>query len=147
MDRLANQKCSTAKVKDFVKAHQPKTFDEMRPFLEENFGFRFDGDAKKDPMAFTKEEKAELDQAFAADLEAARKGLKDDERYDAMKISRLPTAIKSIFSHKCGIGWTSGAHTALPVLTTAGGPGAERFSGFLDNTDIARILKDLIAGK
>jgi len=147
MDRLAYQKCSTAKVKDFIRQNQPKTFDEMRPFIEKNIGLRFDGDVKKDPMAFTKEEKAELDKAFAQDLEAARKGLKDDERYDAAKISRLPTTIKSIFSHKCGIGWTSGAHTALPVLTTAGGPGAERFTGFIDNTDISRILKDLIAGK
>jgi len=144
MDRLANQKCSAAKVKDFIRKKQPKTFDELRPFLEENFGFCFDGDVKKNPMAFTKEEKAEIEKAFAHDLEAARKGLKDDERYDASKISKLPTTIKSIFSHKCGIGWTSGSHTALPVLTTAGGPGAERFTGFIDNTDIAKILKDLV---
>ena len=83
--------------------------------------------------------------AFAHDLETAKTGKKDDEAYDAKQISRLPTAVKNVFSHKCGIGWSSGAHTALPVLTTAGGPGAERFTGFLDNTDIARILKDLLA--
>jgi len=144
MDRLAYQKCSAAKVKNFIRKNQPKTFDDLRPFLEENFGLHFDGDVEKDPMTFTKEEKEELDKAFEFDLKAARKGLKDDERYDAMKISRLPTTIKSIFSHKCGIGWTSGSHTALPVLTTAGGPGAERFGGFLDNTDISRILKELL---
>ena len=33
----------------------------------------------------------------------------------------------------------------MPTMTTAGGCGAENFSGYLDNTDIARILKDLLA--
>jgi len=146
MDRLANQKCSAGKIKDLVSAKQPKNLDELLPILEENFGLRASGD-KDDPMVLTKDERAELEKAFVHDLEAARKGLKDDERYDAAKISKLPTAVKSVFSHKCGIGWTSGGHTALPVLSTAGGPGSERFTGFLDNTDIARIMKDILTGK
>jgi len=74
----------------------------------------------------------------------AREGKKENEAYDAKKISRLPTSVKAVFSHKCGIGWTSGAHTALPVLTTAKGPGAARFSGFIDNTDLAKRLKALV---
>ena len=45
---------------------------------------------------------------------------------------------------KAGIGWTSGSHTALPVLTTAIGAGAENFTGFIDNTDISRKIKDLL---
>lgn len=144
MDRLANQKCSSSRIGDFVKERHPSAFDELKPFLAENFGFDFDGCAKENPMALTKEELKELEKAFAHDLEMAKKGKKDDEAYDAKKISRLPTAVKSVFSHKCGIGWSSGAHTALPVLTTASGPGAERFTGFLDNTDISKILKDLL---
>jgi len=144
MDRLVNQKCSVHKFTDRIQKAQPRTFDEIKPLLEENFGFRFGGDAKKNPMTLTADEIGELEKAFAHDIEMVKKGLKDDEKYDAAKISRLPTAVKSIFSHKCGIGWTSGSHTALPVLTTAGGPGAERFVGFIDNTDIAKILKDLV---
>ena len=95
-------------------------------------------------MAVTSAEEEELAKAFAFDLALARKGVKDDVAYDAHKITHLPTAVKAIFSHKCGIGWTSGAHTALPVLTTAKGPGATRFVGFIDNTDLAKILKDLM---
>ena len=145
MDRLANQKCSSDHIGAFIRKNHPATFEELKPFLAENFGFDFEGKpSKENPMALTKEELAELTEAFAHDLEMAKKGRKDDEAYDAKKISRLPTAVKSVFSHKCGIGWSSGAHTALPVLTTAGGPGAERFTGFLDNTDISKILKDLV---
>ena len=145
MDRLANQKCSSGKIGEYIGANHPATFGDLKPFLAENFGFDFSGKKAKDnPMALSKEEIATLSRAFAHDLEMAKKGKKDDEAYDAHKISRLPTAVKDIFSHKCGIGWSSGAHTALPVLTTAGGPGAERFLGFLDNTDISKILKELM---
>lgn len=35
-----------------------------------------------------------------------------------------------------GIGWTSGAHTADYVPVMALGPGAERFRGFIQNTDV-----------
>ena len=144
MDRLANQKCSSDRIGSFIRKNHPATFEDLKPFLAENFGFRFDDADANDPMTLTGGELAELRGAFAHDLEMAKKGRKDDEAYDAKKISRLPTAVKNIFSHKCGIGWSSGAHTALPVLTTAEGPGAERFTGFLDNTDISKILKNLV---
>lgn len=145
MDRLANQKCSAGEIGEFIRKNHPATFDDLKPFLAENFGFDFKGKWSKDnPMALTKDELKELTDAFAHDLEMAKKGKKDDEAYDAKKISRLPTAVKSVFSHKCGIGWSSGAHTAQPVLTTAGGPGAERFIGFMENTDISRIMKELV---
>ena len=145
MDRLANQKCSSGEIGEFIRKNHPATFDDLKPFLAENFGFDFKGKWSKDnPMALTKDELKELTDAFAHDLEMAKKGKKDDEAYDAKKISRLPTAVKNIFSHKCGIGWSSGAHTAQPVLTTAGGPGAERFIGLMENTDISRIMKELV---
>ena len=144
MDRLANQKCSSDRIGDYCRENHPATFDDLKPFLAENFGFDFSGKDSKNPMALSKAELKELTDAFAHDLKMAKKGKKDDEAYDAKKISRLPTAVKNIFSHKCGIGWSSGAHTALPVLTTAGGPGSERFCGFIDNTDISKILKELV---
>ncbi len=145
MERLANQKCSASRIGEFVAMSRPKDLAALRPFLAENFGFDFSTrDAARVPMAVTEAEEAELAKALAYDLALAEKGVKDDAAYDAHKISRFPTAVKSLFSHKCGIAWTSGAHTALPVLTTAQGPGAERFSGFLDNTDISKILKDFV---
>jgi alkaline phosphatase len=47
-------------------------------------------------------------------------------------------------SGKAGIGWTTGSHTALPVLTTSKGAKAELFTGFIDNTDIAKKLKSVL---
>ena len=145
LERLALQKCSAGRLGDFIAKTHPQTFDALKPFLSENFGLDFStADAKKSPMAVTPAEEAELEKAFAHDLALARQGVRDDAAYDAKKMTRLPTAVKALFSHKCGLGWTSGAHTALPVLTTAQGPGATRFVGFMDNTDIAKTLKSLL---
>ncbi len=125
MDRLANQKCSTDALSDYLHREKPADLKAAAAFLEANFGFKFEGSSVKDPMVLTGAEKAELEKAFSNE-------------------QKFTTAVKNIFSHKCGIGWTSGAHTALPVLTTAEGPGAEKFTGFIDNTDIAKILKSLL---
>jgi alkaline phosphatase len=40
--------------------------------------------------------------------------------------------------------WATDSHTALPVPLFAYGPGAERFRGVLDNTEVPRILADLL---
>lgn len=57
--------------------------------------------------------------------------------------SPAATAIR-ILNRKAGVGWTSGAHTAIPVPLYAKGVGQERFGGRLDNTDIPRILRELV---
>lgn len=57
--------------------------------------------------------------------------------------SPVATAIR-ILNRKAGVGWTTGAHTALPVPLYAKGVGQERFGGRLDNTDIPRILRELV---
>ena len=42
------------------------------------------------------------------------------------------------------IHWSTGGHTGLPVVVYAFGPGAERFAGVYDNTDIPRKFADLL---
>lgn len=46
-------------------------------------------------------------------------------------------------NRKASIGWTTGSHTGAPVPVWAVGVGAEKFSGWMDNTDI----KGKILGK
>jgi alkaline phosphatase len=62
---------------------------------------------------------------------------------EAFAKNKLQDEARRITSEKAGVGWSSGSHTALPVLTTAGGPGAETFHGYMDNTEIAPRLKKL----
>ena len=63
---------------------------------------------------------------------------------DGFKENNLPNAARIVMAGKAGIGWTSGTHTALPVLTTSQGPGSELFRGFIENSDIAIKIKTLL---
>jgi alkaline phosphatase len=57
-----------------------------------------------------------------------------------------PFLIKSshILSRKAGLGWATYSHTAIPVPVRAFGVGADKFSGYYDNTDIFDKLKEII---
>jgi alkaline phosphatase len=43
-----------------------------------------------------------------------------------------------LLANHTGVGWTSGAHTADYVAIASIGPGAEKFGGFIQNTDVFR---------
>lgn len=43
--------------------------------------------------------------------------------------------------------WTTGGHTSIPVPLFAYGPGAERFTGFMDNTDVPKTIAALLRFK
>ena len=52
-------------------------------------------------------------------------------------VDLLDESDETNFNNKAGLGWTSYSHTAVPVSTSAMGVGAEIFSGYYDNTDVA----------
>jgi alkaline phosphatase len=58
----------------------------------------------------------------------------DEPLYDQM--NSLSAQLGQLLANYLGIGWTGTAHTSDYVPLTALGPGAERFRGFLQNTDI-----------
>ncbi|MFW5830027.1 MAG: alkaline phosphatase, partial [Planctomycetota bacterium] len=60
------------------------------------------------------------------------------------KRNAIAGACQQILDARCGVAWTTGGHTAVDVPTTAIGPGAERFDGHTENSDIALILRELI---
>ncbi len=151
MDRLVNQTMSVGKFGDRVnaafKANPNLSFDDVKPIIAEAFGFKFEGDAKKDGMVLTEAELKGIVEAFDHDVEFHKAKVEEDSSYDGAKRYLLGGECRLVMSHKCGIGWSSGAHTAMPVLTTAKGRSAECFSGFIENTDISRIMKEFYAGK
>ena len=144
MDRLAHQTMSVGRfedrLKEAFKANPSMTFDEAKPLISKAFGFKFEGDRNREPMVLTREERSTITKAFEHDS-AYAKAQAENRRFDGERRYLLGGECRVVLSHKCGIGWSSGQHTAMPVLTTAKGPGAERFVGFIENTDIAKIFK------
>lgn len=120
------------------------SFDEMKPLLTEAFGFRFASPEKKDRqdrLVLQEKEIAELQAAFRHDVDFHKHKIGENPAYDGEKRYLFGGACRLLLSHKAGLGWSTGAHTAMPVLTTASGPGGDQFAGFIENTDIARRLK------
>ena len=54
--------------------------------------------------------------------------------YDSM--NSITVQIGQLLANHWGVGWTGGAHTGDYVPLLAVGPGAERFRGFIQNTDV-----------
>ena len=133
---LQNQTTSRDRFRDEIYRIEHKkdlTFDEVKPIIEKAFGFKFDGPAD-DPMTVTEEELKIMLEGFAKD--------KKDYHNKA-----LAPAVFKVFDKKVGLTWTSGSHTALPVITSAVGVNAEFFKGNLDNTDISKKLKAILQAK
>ena len=145
VERLAFQTMSvgsfSGKVAKMFEKSNNLSFDDVKPLITEAFGFHFEGDPKKDPMVLGKEDIGDIAKAFDHDFVLYNSRVEENTKYDGRKRYHLGGACRLVMSNKCGLGWTSGSHTAMPVLTTASGCGAEHFSGFLENADIGRIMK------
>ena len=124
MERLAAQTCSFEQLDSRLKAlGENAAFEDAAALAAAASGMTLNGPADN-PMALGETDLASMRRHFdAGDL--------------ADKMRRL-------VSDRAGVGWTSSSHTGLPALTTSCGPGAERFTGMLDNTDIAKTIKDLV---
>lgn len=149
VERLAKQTMSVerfeSRVSKMFKGEKAPTFDDMKPLVTEAFGLVFKGSAedkdKNDPMRLSSSEYKELADAFAHDVAFHQHKIGEKPAYDGEKRYLFGGTCRLVLAHKCGIGWSSGAHTAMPVLTTAKGPGADQFTGFIENTDISKKIK------
>jgi len=65
-------------------------------------------------------------------------------KIDRYLFSWIHYALGLIQTQRSRVGWTSFVHTAQPVITYAVGPGADRFSGHFDNTDIPKKMAKLM---
>ena len=150
---LARQKISgesfSRLVAEQIKANPKLTFADMKPLLKEKFGFVFEpqpGLSADDKLMLLKpDEIRQLEADFANDVAFVTKGRKETKAHDVKRRKRFAATAVRLLSNHVGVGWTCGSHTALPTMTTAAGVGGDRFMGFLENADIARRLKALLA--
>lgn len=86
-------------------------------------------------VEISEKEDQELQEAFAKMLqnEGVEKTLYEN-------ISTLASSALSILNKKSRLGWTTNGHTASAVPVFAIGVGAERFTGWHDNTEIAPLI-------
>lgn len=89
-------------------------------------------------MVLSDREAEEIHRAFERTLQGEQERSKDEATF-LLYGGYEPLSVKltQILNQKAGIGWTSYAHTGIPVALFASGVGAEIFSGYYDNTDVA----------
>ena len=149
---LAHQKCSAEvfsnRIAKMLERNINLAFDEVKPLVEENFGLVFDAEKatteEKRQLRLNAGEIKDLEKAFKMDVEFVRARQRETMKHDVQRRRQFAAVCRRILSNHAGVGWSSGAHTALPTMTTAEGCGAENFTGFLENTDIAVRLKALL---
>lgn len=149
--RLARQRCSWEQFEDKVKRARAAakregrqfTFKDARALIEKWFGFDFNkvGRDSGDAVAGGKFAKRRLNAGRDDEIWLTAADIKRLE--NSFKRNALQFTAIHIMSAKAGVGWSSTAHTALPVMCTSEGAGADSFTGLLDNTDIAKRLKAL----
>ncbi|HEY9114668.1 MAG TPA: alkaline phosphatase, partial [Bacteroidales bacterium] len=134
---LVNQKVSLDKMiqlennfKKELTSNKQKDFEKMLTIINENFGL---GDTTK--IALTDEDLAQLHEAFQVSMNSDKQE------------NILSKKLIALMSEKAGIGWTTSSHTGVNVPVFAVGPGAEQFSGYIDNTDIPKIMEQLMGIK
>ena len=144
-DILRAQKCSYVAFDEMVSAEKAAgtlTFDRLMEMVEENFGLTAPGTENEIPaLVLNDYEYAKLQKAFEDDMAGNTEGYEESLLYGGY--NAISVTLTHIINNKAGIGWTSYAHTGLPVPVYAYGEGAELFVGAYDNTEVAHKLFDL----
>ena len=130
---LANQQCSLDKLSDQLSdLHKSEgknlQWEQVKQLISKNTGLY-------NQVEMTTEEDAQLQEAFARMM----------SHQDVVKtlykdLNALASKALNILNKKSRLGWTSGGHTASAVPIFAIGVGAERFTGWHDNSEIAPLI-------
>ena len=133
LERLAYQKCSSDTLSARLSAlcqqyAEQLTWEQVKTFLAENMGLFGE-------LSVSAEEEAELQAAFSNMMrqQESLKTLYAD-------INALAAKAKELVNQKAGLGWTTHSHTATAVPVFAIGVGAEQFTGWHDNSEIAPLI-------
>jgi alkaline phosphatase len=157
-EKIAGQKESFLEFDKKIAAYRAgkgkKSFDAFFPEITESFGLlHLTGNELKDLTEKAKAGDADAARRLAMNLSPAEfdavRGAFDrsmtegkargDEQTFLLYGGYEPLSVQvtHVLNQKAGIGWTTYAHTGIPVPVFAHGQGAELFSGYYDNTDIA----------
>lgn len=105
---------------------------EMVTLMAEVFGLNW---AELNPH-----QQEKLEDAYDKSLCESNNNIEDENKLLYGGYNPIIVTITHILNEQASIGWTSYAHTGVPIPVFAEGRKAEHFAGFYDNTDIAKKL-------
>jgi alkaline phosphatase len=136
---LAEQKCSSDLFSDqlsdlYKKEGADLTWEQVKAVISKNTGLYA-------AVEMTEQEDQELQNAYANMMQ--HQGVEKTLYKD---LNALAAKSLAILNEKSRLGWTSKGHTASAVPVFAIGVGAERFTGWHDNTEIAPLIYEATRG-
>lgn len=114
----------------------------MKTLIKGSFGLDWEELTEYQREVLEKAFDASLGEAVADDRKSGYT-LGGDDNVDYMSYGGkepLTISIMRMVARESGWDWTTTAHTALPCPVFAAGKGAMDFTGFYDNTDIAKKI-------
>jgi alkaline phosphatase len=75
---------------------------------------------------------------------AGLRDLTDSEVSQIKEADSAEAAIRKLLSTRAGVTWSTTGHTGSPVRVFAYGPGADRFTGEMDNTDVPKRIAEIL---
>ncbi len=139
-DKAGLQKMSYVAFNDTVLAPYKKAtakdkaqIADLVPAIKESFGL--------DYATLTPVQKEQLDFAFQRSMgNQVERSVVEDQYLLYGGYEPLTVKITQLMNQTAGIGWTSYAHTGVPVVTFAKGVHQDLFSGYYDNTDLFKKM-------
>ncbi len=125
------------------------SFEDAMKDVKEQFGLLMPGDPDAetdDTLLLTEDDVETLREAYDISMipyDDRELTTEYENKYSSYDYEPFQLMITRIVNSKVGIGWSSTAHSGLPVAIYAQGTGREVFDGFIDNTDICNSLKEL----
>ena len=137
LDQLQYQKCSAWILSDLFtqlfKDNKKPSWEQVKNIYKEQLGFW-------DTVDLSDDEEDDLKAIY----KKACKGKSKDTKTMYKTINALGEAGIELLNNKSHIGWTTRAHSAHVVPIYAIGAGAENFTGWHDNTEIAPLIMKAI---
>lgn len=147
---LDEQQISHNVYNDYIEKYRENntSFEDVMTEAKELFGLVMPDDKESEnaTLLLTKDDVATLKAAYTQSM------IPPDDRdqtkeyanlYSTYGYEPLQLMITRIINSKVGIGWTSTAHSGIPVAIYSMGTGQEMFGTMIDNTDICNNLKIL----
>jgi alkaline phosphatase len=144
-DKIGKQRISFQKFSDEVmKAYKEKAkaapadaeFADLFPVIAEDFGLGLD--------QLSGPQQTELQFAYSRSMGDQIVRATSDDYLLYGGYEPFTVKVTQTLNQAAGIGWTTYAHTGVPVATFAKGSGQELFANYYDNTDIFRSLASVM---
>lgn len=128
------------KIEQLKKTNSKASFEDILQLISNDFGLG----KQVFGLELSKNDSLELLQAYNSEFLLNEKTNPDSDYLQKSKTPSITNCAIKILNNKAGIGWGNTDHSAMPVPVRVIGVGAQYFQKSFDNTDLPKIIGQLM---